>query len=119
MRDVNRTDGLIALLLSAFAIALTSGLAHSPHPHGGFWASVAVLMLTAPVLWRRRAPFAAVATLAAGALFNGLVIGSIVRCGAALPALALVIFSVGLRCERRRAREGAALGIIAVVALAQ
>jgi signal transduction histidine kinase len=119
VRDVNRTDGLLALLLSAFAIALTSGLIRSPHPHGGFWASVAVLALTVPVLWRRRAPFAAVATIAAGALFNGLVIGSMVRCGAALPALALVSFSVGLRCERRRAREGAALGIVAVVALAQ
>ena len=119
VRDVNRADGLIALLLSAFAVTLTSGLDHTSHPHGGFWASVAVLTLTVPVLWRRHAPFAAMATIAAGALFNGLVIGSMVRCGAALPALALVSFSVGLRCERRRALEGAALGIVAVVALAQ
>src|SRR5271163_4219995 len=88
VRDVNRTDGLLAAVLSAFAVALTSGLEHTSHPHGGFWASLAV-----PVLWRRRAPFAAMATIAAGALFNGLVIGSMVRCGAALPALALVSFS--------------------------
>ena len=119
VRDVNRADALIALVLSVFAILLTSGVVHTGHPHGGFWASVAVLTLTVPVLWRRRSPFAAVATIAAGALFNGLVIGSMVRCGAALPALALVSFSVGLRCERRKALEGAALGIAAVVALAQ
>ncbi len=119
VRNVNRADALIALVLSVFAILLTSGVVHTGHAHGGLWASLAVLTLTVPVLWRRRAPFAAVATIAAGALFNGLAIGSMVRCGAALPALALVSFSVGLRCERRRALEGAALGIVAVVALAQ
>ena len=91
VRDVNRADGLIALLLSVFAICLRAERTHPSHPHGGFWASLAVLSMTVPVLWRRRAPLGAVATLAAGALFNGLVIGSMVRCGAALPALALVM----------------------------
>jgi signal transduction histidine kinase len=119
LRRINRADGLITLVLSAFAIALTSGLTHSGHPHGGFWASIAVLTMTVPVLWRRRAPLVAVATLAAGALFNGLVIGSMVRCGAALPALGLTMFAVGLRCDLRKALGGAALGVIAVVALAQ
>jgi signal transduction histidine kinase len=119
LREVNRADGLIALVLSAFAIALTSGLTHSGHPHGGFWASVAVLTMTVPVLWRRRAALAAVAALAAGSLLNGLAIGSMVRCGAALPALGLAMFSVGLRCDLRKALGGAALGVIAVVALAQ
>jgi signal transduction histidine kinase len=118
VRDVNRTDGLIALVLSVFAVLLTSGVTHSGHPHGGFWASLAVLTMTVPVLWRRRAPLAAVSTLAAGALFNWLVIGSMVRCGAALPALALVMFSVGLRRELRVALGGATLGVIAAVALA-
>jgi signal transduction histidine kinase len=117
-RDVNRADGLIALVLSVFAVLLVSGATHSGHPHGGFWASLAVLTMTVPVLWRRRAPLAAVSTLAAGTLFNGLVIGSMVRCGAALPALALVMFSVGLRRELRVSLGGAALGIITAVALA-
>ena len=117
-RNVNRADGLIALVLSTFAILLTSGVTHSGHPHGGFWASLAVLTMTVPVLWRRRAPLAAALTLAAGSLFNGLVVGSMVRCGAALPALALVMFSVGLRCELRKALAGALLGVVAVVSLA-
>src|ERR1700722_2066969 len=85
VEQVNRADGLLALVLSAFAIALTSGVMHSGHPHGGFWSSLAVLSMTVPVMWRRRAPLAAMAVLAAGSLFNGLVIGSMVRCGAALP----------------------------------
>jgi hypothetical protein len=118
VRNVNRADALIALVLSVFAVLLTSGVTHSGHPHGGFWASLAVLTMTAPVLWRRRAPLAAAATLAVGALFNGLVVGSMVRCGAALPALAFVMFSLGLRCELRNALAGAVLGVVAVVALA-
>jgi signal transduction histidine kinase len=118
VRDVNRADGLIALVLGVFAILLTSGATHPSHPHGGFWASLAVLSMTVPVLWRRRAPLGAVATLAAGSLFNGFVIGSMVRCGATLPALALVMFSVGLRCELRKALGGALLGVIAVVTMA-
>jgi signal transduction histidine kinase len=119
VRDVNRADGLLAVVLSTFAVLLTSGATHSGHPHGGFWASLAVLMMTVPVSWRRRAPLAAAATLAAGAVFNGIVIGTMVRCGATLPALALVMFSVGLRCERPKALAGLALGVIAVVAQAQ
>ncbi len=118
VRDVNLADGLIALVLSVFAIMLTSGATHPGHPHGGFWASLAVLSMTVPVLWRRRAPLGAAATLAAGSLFNGFVIGSMVRCGATLPALALVMFSVGLRCKLRQALGGAVLGIVAVVTMA-
>jgi signal transduction histidine kinase len=118
IRAVNHADGLIALVLSVFAILLTSGAMHTGHPHGGLWASLAVLALTVPVTWRRRAPLVAVATIAAGSLFNGLVIGSMVRCGAALPALALVMFSVGLRRELPSALMGAALGVVAVAALA-
>ena len=101
VRGVNRADGLLALMLSAGAVAQTSGVVHTGHPHGGFWASLAVLTMTVPVAWRRRAPLAAVATLAAGALFNGLVIGSMVR------------------CELRRAQAGAALAVVAIVAQAR
>ena len=119
VRGVNRADGLLALMLSAGAVAQTSGVVHTGHPHGGFWASLAVLTMTVPVAWRRRAPLAAVATLAAGALFNGLVIGSMVRCGAGLPALALTVFAVGVRCELRRAQAGAALAVVAIVAQAR
>jgi signal transduction histidine kinase len=118
VRDVNRADALIGLVLSVFAVLLTSGAKHTGYPTGGFWASVAVLTMTVPVVWRRRAPLGAMATLAAGALFNGIVIGTMVRCGATLPALALVMFSVGLRCELRWALFGAVLGVVAVVAQA-
>ena len=67
--------------------------------------------MTVPVAWRRAHPLGAMATLAGGALFNAIAVGSYVRCGAALPALALVVYSVGARCELRPAvRRGGAGG---------
>jgi signal transduction histidine kinase len=119
IRGINRADGLLALILSTVG-AVGLALLEQPagHPQGSLGASLAMLTITMPVLWRRRAPIDAVATLAAGALFNGVVIGSMVRCGIALPTLAFVIFSVGLRCELRKALAGAALGVIALAALA-
>ena len=90
-------DVIAAVLLSAWGVALTSGIEPTGHPHGGVGASIGVLAMTLPVAWRRRAPFAAAATLAAAAALNGLVFGPMVRCGPALPAVFLVAFALGSR----------------------
>jgi hypothetical protein len=60
-------------------------------------------------------PLGAISTLAGGALFNAIVVGSYVRCGATLPSLALVVYSVGARCELRPAAFGAALAVVSAV----
>jgi signal transduction histidine kinase len=117
-RAFTRFDMLLALVLSGGAVLLVSGTTNSHNPQGGLGACAGVLLMTMPVAWRRAAPLGAIATLAAGAVFNGIVVGSYVRCGATLPALALVVFSVGARCELRPARIGAALAIMAAVAQA-
>jgi hypothetical protein len=103
-------DIAIAVFLSAAAIALVS------HDHGGTGACAGVLLMTLPVAWRRRAPLAAAAVLAVGALLNGLVFGPMVRCGAALPALFLVAYSVGARREGARSAAGLLLCAAALVA---
>jgi hypothetical protein len=54
-----------------------------------------VLLMTLPVVWRRRAPVAVAVVLAAGAVLNPLIIGDMVRCGPSLPALLLCAYSVG------------------------
>jgi signal transduction histidine kinase len=72
--------------------------------------------MTAPVAWRRAHPLGAIATLAFGALFNAIVVGTFVRCGATLPSLALVTYSVGARCRPRPAVLGAVLAVVSVVA---
>ena len=105
-----------AVILSAYAVALTSGILRTSHPHGGAAASIGVLFMTLPVAWRRPRPVAAAAVMAAAALLNGLVFGSMVRCGAVLPAIFLVAYAVGVRRDRGAAAAGLVLCAAAVVA---
>ncbi len=109
-------DIAVAVILSGYAVALVSGVIHTSHPHGGAAASVGVLVMTLPVAWRRPAPLAAAAVMGAAALLNGLVFGSMVRCGAFLPAVFLVAFAVGVRRDRPWSAAGLLLGAVAVVA---
>ena len=99
-------DIAAAAVLSAYAVGLTSGALRTGHPHGGLGASIGVLAMTLPVAWRRRMPLASAGTLAAAAALNGLVFGPMVRCGAALPAVFLVAFAVGARCDQTRSAAG-------------
>jgi hypothetical protein len=102
-------DLAVAAVLSIGAAGLTSGLIHTSHPHGTLGASLGVLALTAPVAIRRRFPLAAAGILAFGAVINGLAFGPMVRCGAALPAVFLVVYAVGARCDRLAAATGLVL----------
>jgi hypothetical protein len=114
-RAFTRIDTILALVLSAFGVVTVSGNSATGDPRGGVVACVCVLAMTVPVAWRRAHPLGGVATLAGGAVFNAIVIGSYVRCGAALPSLALVTFSVAARCELRPALAGAALAVVSTV----
>ncbi len=109
LRDVGPGDVALALGLSAYGVALTAGVVNQHNPHGGAAGCIAVLLMTAPVLFARRNPMLAAATLAFGAVVNWLFIGHLVRCGAALPAVFFVAFAIGLKCHRRQAIVGMAL----------
>lgn len=100
------TDLAAAAVLSIGAAGLTSGLINTSHPHGALGASLGVLAMTAPVAVRRRFPLVAGGILAAGAVSNGLVFAPMVRCGAALPAVFLVVYAVGARSDRPAAATG-------------
>jgi len=115
--EVAAYDVALAVALSVAGVFETSGVVHTGHPHGGWWASVWVLTLTVPVAWRRPAPLAAVATIAAGAWLVGWLTGSMVRCGAALPALFLVTYSLGARLPIREATAGLGLAVVAITGL--
>jgi hypothetical protein len=112
-RDVGIADLAFALLLSADAVALTSGLTHPNAAHTGIAASLAVLAMTAPVAIARRDPLLAAEILAAGAAFNWLAIGHMVRCGAALPAAFYVAFTIGSRSRTTR-RTWLGMALVAV-----
>jgi signal transduction histidine kinase len=95
-RDIGVGDIGFALLLSAVAVASACGLTDSAN-HGGVAASLAVPLMTAPVVLARRRPLVMAGVLAVGAAVNWLLIGHLVRCGAALPAVFYVAFMIGCR----------------------
>ncbi len=109
-------DVAAAAALSAYAAGLSSGALHTSHPHGGVGACIGVLTMTLAVAWRGRATLAAAGVMAAAALLNGLIFGPMVRCGATLPAIFLVAFAVGARCEKTRSTTGLLLCVGATLA---
>ena len=101
LREIGWGDVALAGFLSLYAVGLVSGVIRTGYPHGGVIAAVAVLAMTVPVAWERRAPGAAAAAVAAGAVANELFIGQMVRCGPALPAVLVIAFFAGTRLEGR------------------
>jgi hypothetical protein len=108
-------DIAVAVLLAAGAAVLTSGLAATV-PKGSLAAFLGVLVLVAPVAWRRPFPLLAAAAVAVAALLNGLIFGPLIRCGVALPAIFLLGYTVAARLGRGRAAVGLLLCAAAVIA---
>lgn len=117
-RDIGIGDVAFGLLLSGIAVAGTSGLDKSANPNQSVGAALAVLVMTVPVVFARRWPLLAAASLAAGAALNWLAIGPMVRCGVTLPAVFFVAFAVGSRCHGP-SRTVAAAAFLAVSLLCQ
>lgn len=92
LRGIGWGDVALAVCLSVYAIVLVSGVIKAV-PHSGPVAALAVLAMTVPVAWERRAPAAAAAAVAAGAAGNELLIGPMVRCGPGVPAVLMIAFS--------------------------
>ena len=105
--QVGLADVALGVLLSGYAVYLVTG-GDDRHLDGGWTAALAALLMTGPMIFARRAPLLAATALASGAALNWWLIGHLVRCGAALPAVFYVAFVIGTRCERRRAAFGLA-----------
>jgi signal transduction histidine kinase len=93
-------DVMSAVGLSVYGIILVSGLIHNNTRHAGALAATFVLLMTLPVAWRRQAPVGVAAVLGVGAVVNLLVVGRMIRCGPALPALLLSAYAIGRYQER-------------------
>ena len=113
-------DVAIGVALAAYGVYLVSGAVSNNTRHAGAFAGVMVLLMTLPVVWRRRAPLGVAAVLALGAVLNPLIVGDMIRCGPALPALLLCAYSVGRKPARLgRAATGLALGCLLLAATVQ
>jgi len=81
-------------------------------------AAAGVLAMTVPIAWAYRAPMLTLAVLLAAAVLNGLVFGSMVRCGGTLPALFYATACAGARPWSRRTALCIVLALMAAVAQA-
>lgn len=109
--QVEVSDVILATVASAAVIALVIGLLPSPGRHGGAAAALVALLMTAPLLGRHRAPVLVCLALGAGAVINVLTIGSMVRCGPALPVLLIAAFTLGYLRDLRLV----AVGVVALM----
>jgi hypothetical protein len=101
-KRVSKLDAAIGLALAAIAVFMVGGGDANNASHAGAAAAVMVLLMTLPVIWRRRAPVWVSAVLAIGAIVNVMVIGDMVRCAAALPALLVCAYAIGRYPARLR-----------------
>jgi hypothetical protein len=101
----------LAAALSAYGVALVAGVVYTGHPHGGVGASLGVIAMTVPVLWARRAPLLAAVCLGVAAPINVAAFGSLVGCGAALPAVFYVMVCLGVPRWSWRAGIGSLFAI--------
>ena len=103
-------DVVSAVGLSVFGIFLVSGLDRENAHHAGALAAALVLLMTLPVAWRRRTPVTVAAVLGVGAVINLVIVGGMIRCGPALPALLLSAYAIG-RYQDRIGRLATIVGI--------
>ena len=108
---IGPADVALCAVLSGFALLMGLG----EGDHGAF--GVLNVATTLPVLWRRAAPLAASAGIAAGCVVSALPYLDAPRCGAAIPAALLVVYEVGVRLDRRTAVQGLALVLAGMVAM--
>jgi signal transduction histidine kinase len=98
-----RLDLVLVLLLTALGIAITQDPSSGD---GTVWDSILVPTVTVWVYWWRRAPLVAALGVAAGMVVSGIPTFDQLRCGYALPAALLVLFSLGQREERNPSLAG-------------
>jgi hypothetical protein len=100
----------------AFALALSAYMVVLVHGQAGSAAACAVATaMTLPVAFARRAPLTAAVVLAAAAAANEVFFGSLVRCGAALPAVFFVAYLAGRACVGRARALVLAGALVSVV----
>lgn len=107
-------DWAMAAALTAIGIGLTLD---PDNGDGTIVDSLVIGAVTLPVIWRRRAPLAAAAALAAGTVLSGIPTFDQVRCGVAIPAALLILYSVAARRPRDPALGALALILAGMVVL--
>lgn len=115
---VLRATPAVDLGLGVVLTALGLFIAAQPDSPAGLIALLTVPAVTVPVIWRRRAPLAASAALSVGMVLSALPTFNQVRCGVAIPAALLIVYSLASRGDRRVATRGLLMTLAGIVFLA-
>jgi len=108
-------DVAIVLLFSALGALLM--YANVQDDNASVFAIPLFLPVTLPLLWRRKAPNAALGVSLGALVLHDLLFGTdVVRCGVVLPTTFLLVFASAARLEQREARIGLGLGLGLIVA---
>ncbi|MEY2484149.1 MAG: hypothetical protein QOK24_2677 [Verrucomicrobiota bacterium] len=104
----------------ALGVALTAlGLFMASGPDGGGVVAMATMpAVTLPVMWRRQFPLRATIALSVGCVLSALPTLHQVRCGVAIPAALLIVYSLASRSDRPSAVRGLVVLLAALVFLA-
>jgi signal transduction histidine kinase len=95
---IGKLDIGIAALASAVAVAdVISQVGDPQYGDVSAWSVAPILLITVPLLWRRKAPLTALAATLAGVLAHWAIFGGVVRCGFTIPIMGLLAFSAGAR----------------------
>ena len=128
---IAKRDVAIAVLVSALGVALMVINTADPPPRpaderaavhiGNLLPYEAIiplfLLVTAPLLWRRAAPLAAVTAAIGGLLLNDLLVGTeVIRCGVLIPTAFLFAFATGAELDRDKALLGLGLTLVFLIA---
>lgn len=115
--SVGRRDIAIAVVISALGLLLMYVNVVDEQVEASVLAIPLFLLVTAPLVWRRAAPIAALGAVLAGYLVHVAATGTdLFRCGVLLPTVFLLVFSAGARLERRAALIALALALAVVAA---
>jgi signal transduction histidine kinase len=107
-------DWVLAAVLTATGVVMTLG---SDNANDTVVDSFVVAAVTLPLIWRRTQPLMAAAAFAAGTVVSGIPTFDQQRCGVAIPAALLILFSLAARRGRGEALTGLALVLAGMVVL--
>jgi hypothetical protein len=104
---IGKYDVAIAVLASLLALAYMIPEVGDDEIQASVLAVPLFVLVTAPLLWRRAAPLAALAaTLGAVGVHSALFGTDVVRCGIVIPVLFVLVFAAGARLATREALAG-------------
>jgi hypothetical protein len=112
------TDAAIAAAASVVAVLYMASEVDDPKIKASIAAVPLFLAVPATLLWRRRAPLAALGGLLVAVLVHAAIFGTdVIRCGIVIPVSFALAYAAGARLPRRDAIVGLVLAEAAVVGM--